>query len=362
MSCNEKVAFVLHPDLDLVIRNAKAVKPGKEIREELILKMFEWLPPFKHMDCDSLSLDGEHSVPGAFYIVPFLPEMETVKKDDIVKKIDQGLGLAKSQGCTVAAMAGFTSIMIQGLEKDLAKKHDIRITSGNTLTSAIVIHSVEEIAEKCAVDFQDATVAIIGASGDIGSGCFLYFAERAGKMILTARGLAPLNEFVNKYRGFFDCEIEVTDDNRYAADRADIIILATSSYTTIFDLQDFRPRKIVCDASVPPNVQADPAALRDDIFVYHGGIAVLPFHLNHGLNIGLAKGNHLHGCQTEGLLNALHPDLPCSIGRGNITARRISKFLRLMEKYPSLGVAFSIGNKEYTPEEIEAYAQRWRKG
>ncbi|MBD3321052.1 MAG: hypothetical protein GF350_08170, partial [Chitinivibrionales bacterium] len=182
----EKVAFVLHPDLNLFLKNARAFKPEKEFREELILKMFEWLPPFKHMDCDSLSLDGKRSVAGAFYIVPFLPEMETVKKDDIVKKIDQGLGLAKSQGCTVAAMAGFTSIMIQGLERDLTEKHGIRITSGNTLTAAIIIRSLEEIAGKFSINMQDATVAIIGASGDIGSCCFLYFGERAGKMILTA--------------------------------------------------------------------------------------------------------------------------------------------------------------------------------
>ena len=352
----EKVAFVIHPsDLGLLIKGVREMKPEKKYAPELMLKFFEWVEPFKHKEFTGLSFDGKKKVDGAMFMVPFLPEMKDHALSKVIAMVEKTLDMARREGCTVAAMAGFTSIVIQGLEAELSRKYNIRITSGNTTTAAVIVRSVEDLCKKFKVKLNDSNLAIIGASGDIGYGCFLYFAEKVNKLWLTARGLAALENRVAPALGFLDGDIELTTDNAKAVKASNIVICVTSAYSTIFDLKDFSPGTIVCDASAPENVETH-GKLRPDVFLYHGGIAALPFEVDFGLNAGLASTKHLHGCQTEGILNALDPEIPCSVGRGNISQYRIEDIIKRMDKAFRFAPAYSIGAKHYTEEELGGYA------
>ncbi|MBD3422689.1 MAG: hypothetical protein GF398_21450 [Chitinivibrionales bacterium] len=353
----EKTALVIHPILDIYQSNLQYLKPGKKYKDELLIKLIEWSPPIRFKTYENLTFDGETFFDANLYFVMFLPEMRDVNISQAVDKVEHALKYAKEDGCTVAAMAGFNSIVIQGKEEELAEKHGMRITSGNAFTAATVISSIENLAKRCNIDLSTKTISIIGASGDIGSGCFLYFADQARKLILTARGLAPLKDLVNKYGGMFDCEIEVTGDNKYAAKRADIAIIVTSSPVPLFEQSDFASGAIVCDASAPANVKVN-GSLREDIFLYHGGIAQLPFDLELGMYIGLPGTNAMFGCQVEGLLNTVHPDLPLSYGRGNISTMRINKFKKFFKKYECLKIVYSIGDKLYSESELDAAVRR----
>ncbi len=356
----EKVAFILHPsNLQMFLTIIKILKPQKQYSEKLILKLFEWIDSFKHTEFKSLKFELEKEVNAVMFLVPFIPEMKDYALHQVLKKVEGALSLAQKEGCTIAALAGFTSIVVQGMEKELSKKHGIRITSGNTTTAAIIIQSIEELSKKFSLNLATSTVSIIGASGDIGYGCFLYLAEKVKKVCLTARGIKSLEDKIIPIKDFYDCDIEITSNNNQAIKQSNIVIFVTSAYSTIYNLKDFAPLTIVCDASAPLNVATE-GQLREDVFLYHGGIASLPFELDFGMPVGLAKSNHLHGCQTEGILGALHPELPCSTGRGNITRLKINKILKLMKtpNYPQ--PAYSLEEHTYTEVELQKYALQFK--
>lgn len=336
--------------------------PAKEFKEKLLVKFFEWTPAFKIKDLQAVGFNGTAKADGIVIMAPFLPEMRDIRLKEVGDKIEDAIAIAAKEGCSVAALGGFTSIILQGREEDLSKKHGIRLTSGNTLTAAVIVRSVEKITSLFGVDLAGSTVAIVGASGDIGSACTGYFCDKVKKLILTARGIDKLEETRDRCKETTHCEIELFLDtkNKDVVKQSDIVIFATSATKEIVSLADFGPRTIVCDASAPPNVKVT-ADLRPDVFLYHGGVVSLPFDIDPGFDIGLASTRTFYGCQVEGILLALHPELPCSWGRGNISRGKLGSFLNSFDQTPGIEIAFTIGSKAYFPKELDEYANNWRK-
>lgn len=105
---NEKVAFIAHPvDLDIFRSYIAALKPEKKYSDELLVKLFEWVPPYSVKLFPGLSLDGCHFVYAEMFMVPFLPEMHIISVVKIITNIDTALALAEKRRCTIAAVGGF---------------------------------------------------------------------------------------------------------------------------------------------------------------------------------------------------------------------------------------------------------------
>ena len=357
----EKTAFIAHPlDADQFRLFIRFLRPDKSYRDEFLIKLFEWTPSFKIKEFSNLSFNGNGGIDASFIMVPFLPEMRDISLKRVIDKIDNALKIASDAGCTVAAMGGFTSIVLQGQERDFAEKHGLRITSGNSLTAAIIIKSIESVALKFSINLNAASVAIIGASGDIGSACMGYLCTKAKRLYVTGRSIPSLKEAVERNREYRSSDIVVTADNREAIDHSQICIFVTSAYDYLFTAQDFKPGTVVCDASAPLNVKVD-GQLRDDVFIYHGGIASVPFPIDAGFDIGLPSPYMFYGCQLEGLLLGLYPDMPCSWGRGNISREKLGLFMQKFDECSSMKIALSIGNAMYTDEQLETYARKWKE-
>ncbi len=356
----EKTAFIVHPvDIDIFRSYIHSLRPDKSYSNEFLIKLFEWTPPYKVKEFSNLSFNGVSSIDALLIMVPFLPEMRDIHLKRVIDKIDNALAIASQNGCSVAAMGGFTSIVLQGIEQNFSEKHALKITSGNALTASIIIKSIEIIAKKFDIDLHSSTIAIIGASGDIGSACMGYFCTIAKRIYTTGRSIPSLKDAVARHKEYAYSEIIVTGDNREAIQNSRICIFVTSAYQSLFTLQDFRPGTVVCDASAPLNVKVDGNA-RDDVFLYHGGVASIPFSIETGFDNGLPSSYTFYGCQLEGLLLGLHPELPFSWGRGNITRQKLDLFLRKLDEYDSMDIVFSNGNILYTEEQINSHALTWK--
>jgi fatty aldehyde-generating acyl-ACP reductase len=335
-----KFALIGHPaDLPLFRAYINYLKPGKTFRDELILKLFEWTPPYKARSWNDVSLDGKTFCDGILVMVPFLPEMRDISLKTVIGKVDAAVAIAAAEGCCVAALGAFTSIVVQGKEAEIGRRHGITLTSGNTTTAALIVRSLHDLASRFHRPLSGETAAIIGASGDIGLGVTLWLGTRVKKLVLTARNGAMLNQMVTRYRQDLSCEIETTVDNACAIKQAGIAVFVTSAYRPLVKQEEFNPATIVCDASAPLNVSVS-GEPRSDLFLYHGGIARLPCRLDPGFDIGLAAPDHLYGCMTEGMLMAFNPQLPPSLGRGNITADKIQRFIEELSRY-SITPAYS---------------------
>jgi len=358
---NLRAAMIVHPlEVGMFRALVQLLRPDKAWRDELLIKIFEWTHAFRMTGPENICLDGERIIEGSMFMVPFLPEMKDIRPLKVYEKVTEALALAGSDGCRIAAMGAFTSIVIQKREAELEKKYGLRITSGNTLTAAAIIESVRRLAERFQVDLGECTVAIVGASGDIGTACACWFGGRARKLICTARGMLPLQQMVDRYGHYFTCPVELVCDNAAAAQQADIAVFVTSAYAPIVSLDQFKARAIVCDASAPLNVSVGEKP-RSDVFLYHGGIVSLPTPIRTGFDVGLASEFHFYGCQVEGLLIALNEALPSSWGRGNITPEKVDIYVQELKKYPGMGLPYTIGSRTYTESEIDEYARAMRE-
>jgi fatty aldehyde-generating acyl-ACP reductase len=206
--CDSRLKFALigHPlDLPLFRAYINFLKPGKTFRDELILKLFEWTPPYKAASWNGVSLDGKESADGVLVMVPFLPEMRDISLKTVIEKVEGAVAIAAAEGCGVAALGAFTSIVLQGKEEEVGRRHGITLTSGNTTTAALIVRSLEELAARYGRPLAGETAAVIGASGDIGLGVTLWLGSRVKKLVLTARNAAMLEQTVARHRSGLSC-------------------------------------------------------------------------------------------------------------------------------------------------------------
>ena len=69
-----------------------------------------------------------------------------------------------------------------------------RFTTGNTHTAWVICRQVEDNAPSLGIDLRQAKVAVVGATGDIGSAVCRWLAQRTGvaELLLVARRPQPL--------------------------------------------------------------------------------------------------------------------------------------------------------------------------
>lgn len=354
---NPKVAFIGHPtDLPMFKSYIRFLRSDKSYDDTLLLKLFEWTPSYIIKEWKDIPISNGKFLDAVLIMVPFLPEMRDIKLKHINEKVEEALKIAHENGCDVAALGAFTSIILQGREAELTEKYGVKLTSGNTFTAAVIIHSIECLISHLGLDLSSMSMAIIGASGDIGSGCLGYFGSKVKSVALSAKTKGSLEDLVKRMKDNLNCSYSLCNSNLEAIQKAQICIFATSAYTQIIDINDFNPGSIICDASAPLNVKWE-NPLREDVLLYHGGIVSIPFDVDVGFDLGLAGTNTFFGCQTEGILLALNPELPHSWGRGNISIEKINAYLQIL--YAQIGIesCFSLGNRIYNQTDIDKFAQ-----
>ena len=124
-------------------------------------------------------------IEGAYIDSVFVPEMlrrfKTAKR-----KVLNAMELAQKSGIDISALGGFTSIIFEDM--NLLREQQVRattlawerFTTGNTHTAWVICRQVERNAPRLGIDLARATVAVIGATGDIGSAVCHWLSERTG--------------------------------------------------------------------------------------------------------------------------------------------------------------------------------------
>jgi len=138
-------------------------------------------------------------IEGAYIDSVFVPEMlgrfKTARR-----KVLNAMELAQKSGLDITALGGFTSIIFENF--NLLQQQHIRnttldwqrFTTGNTHTAWVICRQVETIAPSIGIDLAKASVAVVGATGDIGSAVCNWLSQRTGvaELLLVARQQAPL--------------------------------------------------------------------------------------------------------------------------------------------------------------------------
>jgi len=212
------------------------------------------------------------SIEGSYIDSCFVPEMLSRFKT-ARRKVLNAMELAQKKGINITALGGFTSIIFENF--NLLQHKQIRNTSlewerfttGNTHTAWVICKQLEINAPRIGIDLKKATVAVIGATGDIGSAVCRWLINKTGisELLMVARQQEPLELLQKELDGG-----TVTSLNE-ALPQADIVVWVASMPKTIeIDTDNLKKPCLMIDGGYPKNL--DEKFQGEDIYVLKGGI------------------------------------------------------------------------------------------
>jgi len=196
------------------------------------------------------------SIEGSYIDSCFVPEMLSRFKT-ARRKVLNAMELAQKKGINITALGGFTSIIFENF--NLLQHKQIRNTSlewerfttGNTHTAWVICKQLEINAPRIGIDLKKATVAVIGASGDIGSAVCRWLINKTGisELLMVARQQEPLALLQKELDGG-----TVTSLNE-ALPQADIVVWVASMPKTIeIDTDNLKKPCLMIDGGYPKNL------------------------------------------------------------------------------------------------------------
>jgi acetylornithine/succinyldiaminopimelate/putrescine aminotransferase/predicted amino acid dehydrogenase len=215
--------------------------------------------------------------------------------------VQAGVDLAASLGCSMVSLGQYTSIATHNGTK--VSRSNIGITTGNSYSVALAIEAVEQAMAQRGVDESKATLAIVGAAGNIGRVCALTLGPRFKGTILVGSDKPGSPARLRHLAGQVRNATATCDASRIS--QADVVIAATNAVDAPLRPEHFAGGAIVCDISVPGTVDSRIGVERPDVLMIKGGIARLPGGEDLQI-VGFPQPvGTTYGCMAEGLLLGL---------------------------------------------------------
>ncbi len=287
-------------------------------------------PPQIVDDITVTSITGQ-TIQGKYVESCFLPEMLANKQfKAATRKIINAMVHAQKHGIDITALGGFSSIIFENFNlSQIRQVRNIqlevqRFTTGNTHTAYVLCRQVEQTSAKYNIDLSKATVAVCGATGDIGSAVCRWLDKRTDvqELILVARNQERLQDLQSELGRGKIMGIEA------ALPIADIVVwVASMAKGMEIDVSALKRPCILIDGGYPKNMST--TIQEPDVHVINGGI------VEHSLDIDWkimkivnmsAPARQLFACFAESMLlefEGWHTNF--SWGRNQITVENMDK-------------------------------------
>jgi fatty aldehyde-generating acyl-ACP reductase len=262
------------------------------------------------------SVTGQ-TIEGQYVESCFLPEMLASRRiKAATRKILNAMAHAQKHGINITALGGFSSIIFENFNlEQIPQVRNIklefeRFTTGNTHTAYIICRQVEEASKQIGIDVSQATVAVCGATGDIGSAVCRWLDKKTDvkELLLIAR-----------------------NQERLALPLADIVVWV---------------------ASMPKGVEIDPTSLKNPCLLIDGGYPKnLASKLQHPGVYVLNGGIVEHSLDIEWkIMKIVNMDVP---------ARQLFACFAesMLLEFEKLYTNFSWGRNQITVEKMEHIGQ-----
>src|SRR6267378_117783 len=324
-------ALIGHQESWRAAADILAVLRGPErtpLPDDEIKDILPWIPPRTVCHVDVRSIVGAKA--RGLYIDSFIPpdRLEAAYVHENIARVRGAAACAIKAGAKIVSLGGFSSILIEGNFDQLPERHDTVFTTGNTLTVAFIVQGIKKICALEGRNLRRSTLLIVGATGDVGSGCARCLAPIVSRVLLSARNVERLRRLAAEFEAD-GVQVEIaTDLQRFSAE-ADVVICAASLASPSLLLGRIAPHAIVCDAGYPKNLS--PRAQMPGAKVFFGGLGQITGGLRftpdlHGILNRHPFPDVVHGCLLEGMALALEGRFePFSQGRGFITQERVEE-------------------------------------
>jgi len=218
------------------------------------------------------------------------------------RKIIQTGRLAERLGARILGLGAYTSVVGDG-GITIAQALRIPVTTGDSYTAALSVHTLLEAAAQMGVIPERATAAVVGATGAIGGACAGLLAPRVRRLLLVGRRMEALEEQQRQLSALAAGPVEATTDITEVR-TADLVLTATSAGRPVLFPEHLKPGAVVCDVARPRDVSPRVHRERSDVLVVDGGLVELPGRVSLGFNYGLPPGLTF-GCIAETIALAL---------------------------------------------------------
>jgi len=198
---------------DLRASNVRAHKTA-------LTKAFEWSSPFAAADDLIVPRADGSTLRGKLIICTFLPEHAQSPKQlsAAYQKVREAMRIAQEAGAKIVGLGGFTSIVAGAQGEKLPREFGLAATSGNSLTAALAMAQIKTLLHRLNKRLSGRTVAVLGATGDIGKACTLaLLAGGVTKLILVGRNWMKLESLRKELAGRPGVEVVAATDPRVAA-------------------------------------------------------------------------------------------------------------------------------------------------
>src|SRR6202166_821181 len=258
-------ALIGHQESWRAAADVLAVLRGPErtpLPDDEIKDILPWIPPRAVCHVDIGSIAGAKA--RGLYIDSFIPpdRLEAAYVHENIARVRKAAACAIQAGAKIVSLGGFSSILIEGNFDQLLQRNDTVFTTGNTLTVAFIVQGIQKMCALEGRDISRSTLLIVGATGDVGSGCARCLAPLVKRVLLSARNVERLRRLAAELQaGGVQVEIatDLLDDvptnelRRFSAE-ADVVICAASLASPSLLLGRIATDAIVCDAGYPKNL------------------------------------------------------------------------------------------------------------
>ena len=341
IACIDEIDFALigHQESWRAAADVLAVLRGPghtPLPEEEVRGILPWIPPRAVCHVEITSTCGMTA--RGVYIDSFIPpdRLGDVSMHDNLARVRGAAACAIKAGAKIVSLGGFSSILIEGNVDQLPQKHGTVFTTGNTLTVSFIVRAIRQLCLQEGRDLRRSTLLIVGATGDVGSGCARCLSPGVKRVLLCARNLERLRRLAAELAAT-GVDVEIATDPRQFSAHADVVICAASLASPSLLLGSTAPDAIICDAGYPKNLS--PSAAMPDAQVFFGGLGQVTGTLHfipdlHGILNRHPFPDVVHGCLLEGMALALEGRFePFSRGRGLITRERVEEIERIAARH-----------------------------
>ncbi|NCJ07143.1 long-chain acyl-[acyl-carrier-protein] reductase [Synechococcales cyanobacterium C] len=295
-------------------------------------------PPQIVDDITVTSVTGQ-TIYGKYVESCFLPEMlATQRIKAATRKIVNAMAHAQKNGIQITALGGFSSIIfenfnLQRISQIRNVKLDLqRFTTGNTHTAYIICQQIEQAAQQLGINLSQATVAICGATGDIGSAVcrWLDAKTEVDELLLVARDRTRLLSLQNELGRGKVLPLEE------ALPLADIVVWVASMPRGVeIDPTTLKHPCLMIDGGYPKNMATQ--IQHPDIHILNGGIVEhsldIDWRIMHIVNMNTPT-RQLFACFAESMLLEFEQWYTnFSWGRNQITVANMEKIGQISLKH-----------------------------
>lgn len=299
----ETFAFIFHP---INIKEDVARKYpilGRILTEGQINYFSRFFPPVYISEIGGIvSAETGRELKGWFIACPYTPPtMLSLPVERVYNKLVQCGHMAEQLGANILGLGAYTSV-VGDAGKTVAERLDIPVTTGDSYTVFVAVEAAREAARVMGIDFAQAKIAIVGATGSIGGACAEMLADEVGEVILVGRRQDAIDAKKEQCSGKHAIVTASTDIHTIYP--ADVVITVTSAVHAVIEPKHLKPGAVVLDVARPRDVSKQVEEQRDDVLVIEGGMVEVPGMPDFGFDFGFPPRKSF-ACMAETMVLAL---------------------------------------------------------